>query len=193
MARTRPNRHLIGLSVIVVLVVLGWWVQRQDEVFSPPVVRVDDRIPDYYLKDFSVSVMSDTGALAHRLEGRSLHYFADDDTADLNDPLLRFYRDDGEVWVMRSRVAKAFGGGDSLLLGGEVTVHRQFSAELPWLTMTSRDLWVYPERKYAESGESVLIQEGVSRIQGSGVKIDLAAGHLALMSAVRGSYVFADR
>ena len=192
MVQARHNKRLIGLSAVVVLVLLAWWMQ-QDEEFSRSLERIDGRIPDYYLKDFQVTVMDETGRLAHRLDGRSLNHFAEDDTADLSQPLLRLYRDDGRVWVMQSRVAKAFDGGDYLLLEGEVEVHREAAAGVPRLEMTSRDLWVYPERQYAESDEEVVVREGVSTTRGRGVQIDLAGARLSLMSAVQGNYVFTNR
>ncbi len=192
MVRIRHNRRLIGISAVAALVVLAWWMQR-DETFSRGLESVDGRIPDYYLKDFRISVMDDDGRLAHRLEGRSLNHFDDDDSADLNRPLLRLYRDDGHLWLMHSRVAKTFDGGESLLLEGEVDLYRKAAAGMPRLEVTSRDLWVYPERKYAESSEAVLVQEGGRTMRGQGVQIDLAAGRLSLMSAVQGSYVFTYR
>ena len=187
------RRHVMGLSALLVIALIGWWAQ-QKEATQRRLETVDGRVPDYYLKDFRVTAMDEQGRPGHRLEARSLHHYDDEeDVAEVDRPLLHVFRDDGQTWVMRSQRAEVYDGGVSLWLQGAVAVSRQAVDDLPALAMDTRDVWVYPEREYAESSAVVEIHQGPSTTEGEGLRLDLKGGRVTLLSAVRGDYVFENR
>ncbi len=187
------RRHVMGLSALLVIALLGWWAQQQ-EADQRRLETVDGRVPDYYLKDFRVTAMNEQGRPGHLLQARSLYHYDDEgDVAEVDQPLLQLFRDDGQTWVMRSQRAEVYDGGVSLWLQGAVTMSREAVEGLPALAMETRDMWVYPEREYAESSAPVALRQGPNTTEGEGLRIDLKEGRVTLLSAVRGEYVFENR
>jgi LPS export ABC transporter protein LptC len=141
--------------------------------------------------------MDDSGRPRHRLQAPLMRHYADDDSAELQQPQLLLYRtivtDTGgateERWQLHAEMAQLYHGGAELLLQGRVQMRRLDAAGKVTLTLETRDLWVYTDQKRAESAEEVEIREDRGVTRARGVKIDLKEGRLELLAAVRGEYV----
>ena len=57
------------------------------------------------------------------------------------------------------------------------------------MQVDTRELWVYSDQEYAESSDKVMIKDAMGITRAEGMKIDLKAGRLQLLAAVRGEYV----
>lgn len=190
---SRSGKRYGVLLVVLALALLSWWLQRQEQ--APAAVQQrDTHVVDYSMRDFDMTVMDDAGKPSHRLEAVSMLHYADDDSAELEQPHLLLYRaategGGDEHWVLHAEKARLYKGGDVVFLQGEVRMRRLGAAEGAALELDTRDLWVYPKPQRAETGEAVEIREahGVTRAQG--LKINLKAGRLELLAAVRGEYV----
>lgn len=185
MAASSSGVRYGALLFVLVLALLSWWFQRQERSQEAGGPR-DSHVVDYSMKDFEVTVMDKQGRPMRRLEALSMRHFADDDSAELEQPHLLLYRTPGERWSLVAERAQLYHGGSLALLQGVVTMKR---LDGPELELETRDLWLHPDQEFAESGEAVEIRErhGVTRAQG--LRIDLKAGQLELLAAVRGEYV----
>ncbi len=184
------RRRLVGAGALFVIALLGWWTQREQE--SPLLLPElsGERVPDYYLEGFTVTTMDEAGRPAHRLSGRSLRHYDDDDSAELEAPRLVVLDAGTPEWRLEAPRARLLEGGERLLLEGEVVLTRRAPPGGEALHLTTRDLWFFPHRDLAESDAEVVIRRGASTLSGQGLRLDLAAGRMTLLSQVRGRHVF---
>lgn len=188
MAANGGNKRYIGLLAVLGLALLSWWFQRQESSQEAGPLR-DAHVVDYSMRDFEVTAMDDAGRPRHRMQAVSMLHYADDDSAELEQPQLLLYRSDNERWSLRAEKAQLYHGGSLVLLKGSVQARRLDAADRVTLELDTRDLWVYTDQQRAESGEQVEIRESHGTTRAQGMKIDLKAGRIELLAAVRGEYV----
>ncbi len=186
------RQSYFGLAVLIALVSLVW-LQEQNGDTSPALPTSEDgRIPAYYFKELSAVSMDIQGEVVERFETASLSFFQEDVISEVDRPVLRLYRQDKGDWVLSSDRAKIYGDWASAWLEGEVDIQRLAHEDLAPMTIRTKDLWLYPDKQYAETDGSVLIVNDLGRTQGEGMTVDLAKGRVELLSAVQGTYVLKD-
>ncbi|MDZ4263713.1 MAG: LPS export ABC transporter periplasmic protein LptC [Pseudomonadota bacterium] len=198
MAVNGISRRYLGLFVVLALALLSWWFQRQES--SPGVGQQGSaHVVDYSMSDFEVTAMDEAGRPRHRLRAVLMEHYADDGSAELEQPQLLLYLPAGptaatapsatERWSLRAERARLYNDGSVALLEGAVQAQHVDGSDKVLLELQTRDLWVYVDEQRAESDQLVEIRErhGITRAQG--LKIDLKAGQIELLAAVRGEYV----
>lgn len=188
MAANGGGKRYIGLFIVVVLALLSWWFQHRERAPEAGQAR-DAHVVDYTMRDFEATAMDDAGRPRHRMQAVLMRHYADDDSAELEQPQLLLYRGADERWSLQAETAQLYHGGAEMLLQGSVQMRRLDATDRVTLELDTRELWVYADQERAETGEAVEIREsrGVTRAQG--LKIDLKAGRFDLLAAVRGEYV----
>ncbi len=188
MATNIGGKRYIGLLVVLVLALLSWWFQRQESVQVTGAPR-DAHVVDYAIRDFEMMAMDDNGRPLHRMRAVSMVHYADDNSAEVQQPQLLIYRTVGEHWQLEAEQALLHQDGNEILLQGRVQMRRLDAAEQVTLELVTRDLMIHNDQQRAETAAAVEIREshGITRAQG--LKIDLKAGRMELLSAVRGEYV----
>lgn len=180
------------LLIVLALALLSWWFQRQASSPAPAVEGGAHRV-DYSMSDFEVTVMDEAGRPRHQLDALAMRHYGDDDSAELEQPSLLLHRTlaDGtaERWRLQSERAQLHQGGERVLLEGRVVMQRLDPAGRVTLELETRDLRVEPRLQRAESDAAVEIREGRGTTRAKGLKIDLKAGQIELLAAVRGDYV----
>ncbi len=195
MAVNSSSRRYLGLLVVLALALLSWWFQRQES--SPAVGQQGDvHVVDYSMSDFEVTAMDEAGRPRHRLRAVSMQHYADDGSAELEQPQLLLYLPAGptapaapERWSLRAERARLYRDGALALLEGTVQAQHFDGADKVTLELQTRDLWVYVDEQRAESDQPVEIRERHGTTRAQGLKIDLKAGQIELLAAVRGEYV----
>ena len=183
------KRH-ITLWVVLLLAVLSFWIQRQEEhAFELP-QEDETQVLDFSMADFEITAMDDEGKPKHRLQGKSMVHYLDSEYAELVQPRLEVYAEAGtEPMSIDAELAKVYQNGDSVLLQGEVKMHRLDEARQSTMEVQTRDVWVYTEREYAETSEKVTITDKMGVTTGTGMQLDMKAGTVRLLASVRGKYV----
>ncbi len=194
------HKRYISMVVVLVLALLSWWFQRQESATGVEQPR-DSHVVDYSMRDFEVMAMDEQGRPRHRLRAVSMQHYMDDGSSTLEQPELLLYQPAGqpvgqpggpqavERWQLRAEQAHIESNGAEALLKGAVQVQHIDEKEKVMQALHTRDLRVYVDQQRAESGAAVEIRErhGVTRAQG--LKIDIKAGQIELLAAVRGEYV----
>ncbi len=190
------HKRYIGMVVVLVLALLSWWFQRQERATGVEQPR-DGHVVDYSMRDFEVMAMDEQGRPRHRLRAVSMQHYMEDGSSTLEQPELLLYRpapqragqQPVERWQLRAEQAHIGSDGAETLLKGAVQVQRVDEMDRVMQELHTRDLRVYVDQQRAESAAAVEIRErrGVTRAQG--LKIDLKAGQIELLAAVRGEYV----
>lgn len=186
------RQSYFGLAVLIALVGLVWLQEQEGEARRVLPSTDDGRIPAYYFKGLSVVSMDQQGEVVDKLETRALNFFSDDGSSQLEQPILRLFRQDKGDWLVASESAKTYGNWDSLWLEGDVAIKRLAHKDLGVMEIKTEDLWLYPNTKYAETQKPVSIINGLGSTQGEGMSVDLAKGQVQLLSAVQGTYVRKD-
>lgn len=183
------RKRTLTLWVVLLLVVLGVWLQQQEN--RDAMQLQDDSAPvmDYSLSDFEITAMDENGRPRHRLQGTSMMHFVETDYAELVQPHLEIYRDEGGPMLLDAELALVYRGGESVLLQGDVKILRRNQDNQPDMQVQTRDVWFYADREIAETSEVVTIRDGIGITTARGMKVDTRAGTVHLLAAVRGEYV----
>ncbi|MBI3772385.1 MAG: LPS export ABC transporter periplasmic protein LptC [Gammaproteobacteria bacterium] len=182
------DKRYLGLLVLVSVAAASVWLQRSTEPGAQHMAGAE-KAPDYYLEGFVAKTMDVEGRLSQQLEAKSMLHFEGENAAELVAPNFTNYRPDGQVWTIKSETATAYQDQDLLLLRGAVLIRRQPLAEDGPVDINTRELKVYQTSELAETSEAVEIRDARGVTWGEGMKVDMQAGHLQLLSKVRGEYV----
>ena len=185
-----------GPPLVLLLVAtagLSWWLgQAPPSGPDPTAPRAPDaaREVDYTITRFDVVRMTEAGKPAHRLRGRQLRHFVDDDTAELSEPRLTVFQDEEPPWEIGAERAWISADGSLVLLTGEVAIDRAGDGENPPMRLRTRDLRVQPREDYAETDEKVRVETDTDWLDAVGMQAWLRPpSRLKFLSQVKGSYV----
>ena len=186
---TAIRKRTVTLWVVLLLAVLGLWMQQQEDQGVRQLQDDGEPVMDYSLSDFEITAMDEKGRPKHRLQGASLSHYAETDFAELVRPHLEIYGDEAGAMTLDAEVAMVYQGGESVLLQGDVKILRQNQAMQDDMQVDTRDVWFYADREVAETSELVTIRDGIGTTTARGMTVDTQAGTVHLLTAVRGEYV----
>jgi lipopolysaccharide export system protein LptC len=156
----------------LVLTLIGgaaWWQQfGQTPEATPTVVR--ERLPDYRVDGLTATAMDAAGRPARRLTADAMRHYPDDDSSELDRPVLILYRSDGPPWDIRSETGWVSGDGERVLLHGQVVVDREGSGEARPVHLTTSELLVRPRQEYAETSMPVKLTSGEDWLTSTGMQ-----------------------
>jgi lipopolysaccharide export system protein LptC len=97
---------LRGLLRILPLLLIGsltlatfWLVKRSSPPEALPLARVPQHVPDYILKNASLSNLNELGQTKYRILGKKLTHYEDDASMDLEFPRMRAFQTQGSAPV----------------------------------------------------------------------------------------------
>ena len=97
---------LRGLLRILPLLLIGsltlatfWLVKRSSPPEALPLARVPQHVPDYILKNASLSNLNELGQTKYRILGKKLTHYEDDASMDLEFPRMRTFQAQGSAPV----------------------------------------------------------------------------------------------
>jgi len=143
-----------------------------------PEVRMEGAI----LRQFDLD-----GELEYALTSPDIRFFREDGRAELTAPDLTLYDRDSTAWQIRAETGTLLGrsvggsGEDEVRLRDNVRlepIERRDRARLSTAALT-----LYPERKYAETDQAVIIDGEGGRTAAAGLEGDLQRGLLKLFSS----------
>ncbi len=190
----RPDRAwTFRIIVLVLLVAVGWWVLDEDT--HDPVPADPEEMaerPDYFMEDFTLDATGDDGVRRYRLQSPSMEHFIGDDLWLLEHPEVTYFADTGEPWRMRAERGRAWNNVEDVHLEGEVQIRRSGGEHNLPANMDTSEVFLKPERRYAETDEHAVYWRTDARLEGVGVRAWLDEDKLELLSEVRGRYEIPD-
>lgn len=188
MSAVFDSRYLIVL-VLLLGASLSWWLMRSLEVREAPVREQVRHIPDYYLNDFTVNAMDDSGHLRYRLHADHMTHYLDDDTASLVRPNMVLFKQDGPTWNAAARRGWIGAGQKTVRLNRDVLVWRDPLVKGSGLELQTDELHIIPDRQYAETDRPVTIAQDIGITRAVGMHVFFDQGRMELLADVRGRYV----
>lgn len=146
-------------TLAVILVAAGglaWW-QQQGKEPAAVTQTPDEHRPDYTVENFSATLMDESGAPQRRMLAREMRHYPNDDSSELDRPVLTLFDEDGPPWLIRSETGWVSADGDEVHLHGEVFIDRESSPTTRPVHLKTRELRVKPREEYAETDEQVRI------------------------------------
>lgn len=179
------GRALIVVLLIAAVAGVWWWSRDIDERGAEP---VDGETPDYSMADFLLTETNVTGRPGHTLAAETLYHFPQRAESTLTEPRLQFFEEDRPAWEISARHGTVHDIEGSVLLEGEV--HVQYAASAPGrgFEIHTEALYVWPDERRAETEAAVRIVQQSGTTDSIGMKADLEARRVRLLSRVRGHY-----
>lgn len=186
--RIRSHRRRIALYILVCVAVSTWWWSRSVE--GPDEERVERllREPDYYLTDFVLTEMDESGQPAHTLVADNLYHYPGNETATLAQPRFALYENNNKVWDVSAAEGLVSERDRMIHLTGEVVVRHLGDDGGPDLAIHTDELYVWPDEERAETQRPVRIEHDSGVTKAIGMRADLALKRLRLLDQVRGRY-----
>jgi lipopolysaccharide export system protein LptC len=181
------------LGLFGALAVLAWWYGGPADDEAPPTVA-PGHVPAQFGRDVQTLEMDAQGRPARTLESPHVVRFLDDESTELETPVLTVYNDAEPPWVVRAERGWVSPDGEQVLLQGKVRITRDAAPGIRAVRLDTTNLTVRPKADYAETAEPVtMISEG-SRVDAVGAKAWLGTeGRIKLLSNARGHYDIAPR
>ena len=119
----------------------------------------------------------------------SLVHFDAKDTTELEKPIVTLFNPGRPPWIIRSDTGTISPDGAKIFFGGDVFIDRDGAKNVRPLKIVTKNLWMEPERKYAETDEWADIHSLSDNISGVGMRVFFSNPiHLTLLAKVLGKY-----
>jgi lipopolysaccharide export system protein LptC len=168
MALTARQRTL---ALVLALVGGAAWWQQSGRAPDVPPAPARARLPDYTVEQFTATTMGLDGMPARSLTARELRHYPDDDSSELDLPVLTLNRPDGPPWAIRSETGWISGDRERLLLHGQVLADREGRGEARPIHLKTSELTVRPRESYAETAMPVAITSEEDWLTSTGMQV----------------------
>ena len=143
--------------------------------------------PNLYLEDAVISQYQEDGTLSYELASSRIRYFEDRNLTRLETPDLQMYQTDKPPWSARADQGEIKQQATPEDIQEEVIyLHQNVYLEQTrgerFISLTSEDLYIYPDRQYAETDQAVMIDTNTGRTKAVGLAADLERSVLELSS-----------
>lgn len=181
--------QLFPIIVLTLLAGMTFWLQRavdSGEVRSNGKLRHE---ADATAENFTVRRFDQNGQVKYRLTAPYLIHYPDDDSSEVNSPLITSYRPGSPPVTITSKFARVTSQGEIAYFWEDVVITRTGTPERPALIARTNDLTAKTEVGFAFTNSPVEITQGQSRVTGIGAEIDSNAATFVLQSQVKGQYI----
>jgi len=179
------SKFIIQLAFFLVLAAaLNWYLDSKFEKTDAKLIQKND--PDVYMTNASLTQFDTKGTIHHRIQASKFTHYPATDITTLMKPIITLYEDEGPPWNIKShagRIMPATTGTDSSLeLWDSVLIERNHS-DGEFINIRSENLTVLPEQDYAETDQTVIIDDNTGRTIASGMKAYLTPGRFLFYSS----------
>lgn len=152
-----PTPKTLLTHLFLALLAAGsWWLAEQLSPQDKAAAKADNSQIDYYSKNIHRTVLTPEGAPKEVLFAEVMTHYKDDDRTEMERPVMKLHKKDGEPWVIRAEASTSRAGGEAVLLRGKVVITRKDKKGGEVKIVTSNVKYI-PDRDYAETREHVLM------------------------------------
>jgi len=184
---------LFPLGLLLALTGLTFWLMHVVEDPEKPEDRHLRHDPDYIVDALHLRKLDHEGRLRHSLTAVRLTHYPDDDSTEVEAPVVVFTAPDKPNITLQARSAEISANGEAIYLKDEVRLKRdpRNAGDAPMLGEMP-DLTVLTEDEIAVTNSPVLITQGHSSLRGVGMKVDHKEQSYTIESQARGKYLLAE-
>ena len=175
---------LFPLAMLVLLAALTFWLNRVIQGDNPKGPQRHD--PDYWVERFEVRRFNPEGRLQHTVVADKLVHYPDDDTTIVTSPHVTYHQQPPtEIFARMAYIGR---DGKEVDLVDKVRVIRHSADPAsPSTVLETRTLKVFPDDETGHTDDPVLITQGKSILNGTGLDIDNRTGISVLYGRVTGT------
>lgn len=181
------SRHLIFLLILLFLAGASWWALTIIDPDRRPLFTTSKEGPDHFMEDFTSTTLSKTGLPLHQLKAVRLTHYPNARHSELQDPVMTFFKKDYSTWVASAKEGRILDDGEEVFLQGDVKIRRP-NQTASVITIVTRDLHILPNIDFAETPNSVVMQQNDNTVTAVGMQAHFGQGEVDLLSEVRGWY-----
>ncbi|MCI0505355.1 MAG: LPS export ABC transporter periplasmic protein LptC [Gammaproteobacteria bacterium] len=181
------SRQTILLMILLTGAGISWWVMSLTEP-DLDAFTASKEGPDYFMDNFITAKLSNTGKPLHRLNAERLTHYPQQKYSDVVKPLVTFYDEDSSVWTATANLGKVLGDGKEVQLIDDVNIVSPGTPATK-ITINTRDLHIVPDKNFAETKNTVVLQQNQNTVTATGMQAYFAVGNIEFKSDVRGWYV----
>jgi lipopolysaccharide export system protein LptC len=176
---------LVPLLILAsVAAATGWllWLLREAD---PPAVLVGPPRSDYSVEQFQLVALDAAGAEAFAAHGPRLARHPFLGTIDIEEPRFTFPDQEGALWHSRAARAWVSRDGSELRLLGDVELDGPAADAAEPIRLRSERLDVFPRENRVATDTAVTVTEPGSILRARGLRADLDARRVELLSEVK--------
>ncbi len=178
---------LIGLTALTATILLLLGRTEFADIISTTDTPVQDSTgqqTEFYLQQAQTRRFHHNAPRFHQFDSEQIEYFKTSDTAIARNPKLVINGENGPVWQATARNATMLAGGTGIRMQGDVKIRHSTNG----MELNTEELYVIPDREYAETAKPVVIYTAHGTTTGTGMKLDLKQEKLELLADVTGVY-----
>jgi LPS export ABC transporter protein LptC len=177
----------IAILLLASLAGVSYWYSQTTRLRNLP-TPVSREGPDFVVNGVTLTQFNDTGRVTSRLHASELAHFAADDHSELVRPRLISQQPGQPEVEARANSARVEGGGERVLLAGDVVITRAPGADgAPSMRLQTERLTALPDLDQYSTDAAVELERGDSVIRSIGMDYDNVARTVKFRSNVRGT------
>jgi lipopolysaccharide export system protein LptC len=186
MIRSATNR-MFPLALLLALALLTFWLDRavREEQLHPSLKRHD---PDFIVENFTITRYDGEGRVESTLTATKMRHFPDDDTTELESPLVVQTKPDKARMTLTSERGALSQDGVDVFLYDNVLLVRDARDQAPEQRMTTSFLHIVRGKSLVRTDRDVLIHQEDKELSGRGMEYDNETGQMSLRARVRGRF-----
>lgn len=182
------TRSAVFLFMLTLLAALGFWfghdARWQRETETPvPLDTTND-----YLMNFKGILTHEDGTIHYRIQGKRLTRFYHDGSTEIVAPTLHLRQTEKEYWVLNAERGWITSDQTQIHLLGEVYAHQETEDHYHEIRITTHDVVVWPEQRFAQTDAFARIEGRHYHLEGMGMAADFATNILTLKSQTYSIY-----
>lgn len=189
MRPTTSVRLIVLIAVAAALALGSFWLvevmKKQTEDSIPDRVRTE---PDFYVEKFNFVRMAKTGEARYNLTGTEMKHYPQDNSYQIQNPVMHSYSADRPPMVSRSLRATVTNDSTEVHMYDNVHIDKPASAKSQQFQLKTSYLLLLPDEDVMKTPKPVELQLGKSILNGSGMFANNATGEFRLSSKVTGQY-----
>lgn len=180
--------YLLVLIVVLAIALISHWLLTTVETPTGRVAPEARHDPDYFLENFKITVYQPDGAPAYHLDAEHMNHYPDDDTITLQKLRVDYRDDKNQTWIVTANTGIGYQNIEVMQLNGAVWIRQQTQKPDEGISINTDALRIDFPNKRASTEAEVKITDKNSSITAKGMDVDMANGHLSLLSEARGHY-----
>ena len=171
--------------ILVILAAMTYWAL--DKLTKDDLTKLSKlaHYPDYYMENFTTLTMNQDGTPKNRLYADYMAHYPDDNTSELHQPKMIFFREDQQPINVRSDRGWVTSNNDVILLKGNVYLHQNDDDGNLKTELLAEDARVLVDKKYAETDKATTLINRKSTTTSVGMRAYMQEQRMEFLSNVR--------
>jgi lipopolysaccharide export system protein LptC len=195
MSAPKNRFRLVMIIVTLLALALGsfWVLEVQRRNIAETASPIPKGEPDYTIENFNFVKMSKTGQIRYDISGVKLTHYPDNDTFNIQQPVVHNLENNSAPITMRSEQAIVDNIHNIIHMYRNVQIDRPATASEQQFHLSSEYLMVLPDEDIMKTDKPVHITFGGAQLDGVGMYANNATREFRLANTVRGTYPPAPR